>query len=110
MPVKALMTVGILSVSLLAIVSCHGGSHSHGKSAEATDPEGTVYCLVTGDKVDVAAATKDPAFHSEYKGNVYLFCCRRCKPEFESNPEKYISNPAEHEDANEHKDHGEHDH
>jgi YHS domain-containing protein len=29
--------------------------------------------------------------YTEYKGKKVYFCCPACKPEFEKNPEKYIS-------------------
>jgi len=51
------------------------------------------YCPVTGNKIDVAKATADPAVHSIHKDKVYLFCCPGCKPEFEKDPEKYIKTP-----------------
>lgn len=33
--------------------------------------------------------TKD--LYTEYKGKKVYFCCSGCKPEFEKNPEKYLS-------------------
>jgi len=41
-------------------------------------------CPVMGGKIN-----KD--IFTEYKGKKVYFCCPACKPEFEKNPEKYIS-------------------
>jgi len=32
----------------------------------------------------------DDAIHSEYEGEVYLFCCQTCKDEFDKDPTKYL--------------------
>ena len=32
-----------------------------------------------------------PGQKSVYKGKTYYFCCPGCKPQFDKNPEKYIS-------------------
>jgi len=49
-------------------------------------------CPVTGEKVDMDAATK-AHLYADYKGNRYFFCCKVCPPTFAKNPAKYASKP-----------------
>ena len=51
------------------------------------------YCPVMGEEVDVARAQRDPRFRVDYKGKRYLLCCRKCKPMFKKEPEKWINDP-----------------
>ncbi len=44
-------------------------------------------CPVMG---NMAVVTEKTTF-SDYDGQRYYFCCPNCKPEFEKNPEKYLS-------------------
>jgi YHS domain-containing protein len=41
-------------------------------------------CPVMGNAID-------KKIYTEYKGEKVYFCCPMCKPEFEKNPEKYLS-------------------
>jgi YHS domain-containing protein len=41
-------------------------------------------CPVMGNPID-------KKYYTEYKGKKVYFCCPMCKPEFDKNPEKYIS-------------------
>lgn len=50
-------------------------------------PLGTrVTCPVCGDEFDVQE--KHPMRH--YKGKVFLFCCERCLPHFDKDPEMFL--------------------
>lgn len=52
----------------------------------------TIACVVSGMKVNIAAATK--AHHyADYKGNRYFFCCTDCPKEFAANPAKFAKAP-----------------
>ena len=53
------------------------------------------YCLVMGDRIDEEEVLGNPDLYTEYKGEVYLFCCKGCKPKFEEDPEGWIEEPAE---------------
>lgn len=53
---------------------------------KTNDKNEIVTCPVMGSKIK-----KSEAFDkTEYKGKTYYFCCGGCKPEFLSEPEKYI--------------------
>jgi len=47
---------------------------------------------VCGMNIDLQSA----AGKSEYKGQLYYFCCPGCKASFDKNPEKYLSSNHEH--------------
>lgn len=40
-------------------------------------------CVVSGEEAD-------PELKTEYKGETYYFCCKKCMKKFKDNPEKYI--------------------
>ncbi len=48
-------------------------------------------CPVTREKI---ASVKDAVGSSVYKGKTYYFCCPECKPVFDKNPGKVISDAA----------------
>ena len=50
-------------------------------------------CAVTGDKLNVADATKHHMY-TDYKGRRYFFCCPGCPEEFKKNPAKYSKAPS----------------
>lgn len=63
--------------------------HEHSTSVDVNEPQadaGTeqTICPVMGGKINKEIFT-------EYQGKKVYFCCPACKPEFEKNPEKYIS-------------------
>ncbi|MHB1456028.1 MAG: YHS domain-containing protein [Armatimonadota bacterium] len=62
------------------------GMHQHGtKPAKAKTVSAT--CPVMKSKIpDVKKATGK----SVYKGKTYYFCCGMCKPQFDSNPAKFV--------------------
>lgn len=73
-------------------------------AAEAALPVGNPYpgyCIVMGEKVDMAAAESDADLHSDHEGKRYYFCCPGCKPKFEKDPEKFIASPAQPKKAGE---------
>ncbi len=47
---------------------------------------------VCGMNIDPQSA----AGKSEYKGQLYYFCCPGCKASFDKDPEKYLSSNREH--------------
>ncbi|MCA1594802.1 MAG: YHS domain-containing protein [Chloroflexi bacterium] len=51
----------------------------------------TLICPVTGTKIPSVKA----AFgHTTYKGKTYYFCCPECKPRFDKNPQKFVTDAA----------------
>ncbi len=54
------------------------------KAADANAATEQKLCPVLGNPIDKNVYTV-------YKGKKVYFCCSMCKPEFEKNPEKYIS-------------------
>lgn len=96
----ALGFVGLFLLSIAFFASgCHegtGGATAGGQAHEAALPVGNPhpgFCPVTGETVDLTKASADPKLHSDYQGKRYLFCCADCKPKFEKDPAKFISNP-----------------
>jgi YHS domain-containing protein len=58
-------------------------------AAAFAGPTKTISCAVmSGNKVDIAKATKSHSY-ADYKGNRYFFCCGGCPAEFKANPAKY---------------------
>jgi Cu+-exporting ATPase len=77
-------------LALLSSALIVGGAQA--KSKPKTHPskakKEALVCPVTGDKI---ASKADAAGHSTYKGKTYYFCCGGCKPQFDKNPEKFLS-------------------
>lgn len=71
----------ILAVAAL----CVGAFAQKGTPKKADKP---MKCAVTGEKLDVAKATKGHMF-TDYKGRRYFFCCDGCPQTFKKNPAKY---------------------
>ncbi|MGC8927318.1 MAG: YHS domain-containing protein [Myxococcota bacterium] len=58
------------------------------KVFDAPQKEGVkATCPVTGEEFTISKDTP----HSEYKGKHIYFCCDMCKPTFDKDPEKYLS-------------------
>ena len=47
-------------------------------------------CLVMGSKLS-ADSFSNPDLYADYEGERYYFCCKECKPKFESDPQKWIA-------------------
>jgi hypothetical protein len=47
---------------------------------------------------------------TEYKGKKVYFCCPGCQPEFEKNPEKYVTKLPQFQQADSENDQGRHNH
>ncbi len=60
--------------------------------------EDKILCPVMKNPVDVEKAM-EAGLTSEYNGKVFYFCCPGCKPKFEEDPEKYLSDSPEREDG-----------
>ena len=58
------------------------------KKAAALPKKEILYCPVGDEIVDSYAAAPD---YSDYKDTRYYFCCAGCKPRFDKNPEKYLT-------------------
>ena len=84
---------GVLAGALLALVLSLGWGCSGGDAPPIGNPSAG-YCPVMGNKVDAAKAGANPKLYADYQGKRYLFCCSDCKPEFEKEPAKFITNPA----------------
>jgi YHS domain-containing protein len=89
--------LALFSIAIVAI-GCNnqtGGTPARDQPHGAALPVGNPHpgiCPVTGETVDVAKANADPKLHSDYQGKRYLFCCADCKPDFEKDPAKFITN------------------
>ena len=65
---------------------------SPGKKKPAEKMPETVKCAVmTGNSVNVKAATEKKMF-ADYKGNRYYFCCGGCPGQFKADPAKFAKN------------------
>lgn len=76
------------SLLVLAVAVC-SVSFAQTKPAKPAAKAKVFHCAVTGEKLDVAKATKDKMF-TDYKGKRYFFCCPGCPETFKKNPEKYV--------------------
>lgn len=85
---KGSLLIALATLGLFASVSAQA-QMGHGVSKNAKH---VIACPVTGDKVDMDAATKNHMY-ADYKGNRYFFCCKDCPPMFKTNPAKYSSKP-----------------
>lgn len=84
---SVIMTV-VTAVLFLAPIGCQ----STANAPEIGNPY-PGYCPVMGEKLDAEKAMYDPKLYSDYNGKRYLLCCKKCKPEFEKDPERWINNP-----------------
>ena len=71
---------------ILALAALSVGAFAQKAHPKKTDKPMT--CAVTGEKLDVAKATKSHMF-TDYKGRRYFFCCDGCPQTFKKNPAKY---------------------
>ena len=62
-------------------------------AASFAGPSKISCAVMTGNKVDIAAATKAHHF-ADYKGNRYFFCCGSCPTMFKKDPAKYAKSAA----------------
>lgn len=77
------------ALALTALAIC---SVAFAAPAKTPKTPKTITCAVmTGNKVNIAAATKAHKYQ-DYKGNRYFFCCGGCPAEFKANPAKYAKN------------------
>ncbi len=84
---KKIGLVVLAFVVLIVIAGCKKKAESVKLHSDANSVSAAVeqtVCPVMGGKIN-----KD--IFTEYKGKKVYFCCEACKPEFEKNPEKYIS-------------------
>ena len=80
--------IAALAFPSIAIAQDTHDEHSHVTETSSFDsPLGPInsMCPVTTDEV------VDPAFQTEYEGQVIGFCCRKCRTRFEENPESYLA-------------------
>jgi YHS domain-containing protein len=75
----------ILLILMLFASSWAFGCASSSPPATAKWKETTVKCAVTGEEIGEKDALK-----SEYKGQLYYFCCESCKAAFDKDPERFI--------------------
>lgn len=83
-------------IAILALLTAvAGGAFAQADKKTDKKPAATpktISCAVqTGDKVDIAKATK-AKMYADYKGKRYFFCCGGCPTEFAKNPAKYAKN------------------
>jgi YHS domain-containing protein len=82
----------LLALTLFALGLSACDSKSSGGGAAATG--GTTTKLAVANTIcpveDRAAITDDPAYTVDYKGQKIAFCCMRCPPKFNKEPEKYM--------------------
>ena len=87
--IRIATTLGLLAA--MALPAAQSISAPHQKSAHSKPAKASIICPVTGDKI---ASVKKAVGHSTYKGKTYYFCCSGCKPRFDKNPAKYVTNSA----------------
>ena len=85
-------TLVSLTMVALAAMTTIAGAQTHKKHPASKTVIHMIACPVTGEKVDIAKATK-AHMYADYKGNRYFFCCGDCPPMFKKNPAKYAKKP-----------------
>jgi len=75
----------ILLILMLFASSWALGCASSAPLATSKWKETTVKCATTGEEIGEKDALK-----SEYKGQIYYFCCESCKAAFDKAPEQFI--------------------
>jgi len=76
------------------ILSLVGAAFAAGSVASADKTPKEIACAVmTGNKVNIASATKKKMF-ADYKGRRYFFCCGGCPEAFKKDPAKYKKSPS----------------
>lgn len=84
----SIITVAVLTALSTAALASSGATHGVRKTSGKVAP---LICPVTGTKI----ASANKAYNHEiYKGKTYYFCCPECKPAFDKNPTKVITNAA----------------
>lgn len=82
--------VTILAAATMCGLPNIGIAQNH-KKMPAPPKKAALVCPVTGEKI---ASAKAAAGHSTFKGKTYYFCCGMCKPKFDKNPGRYVTNAA----------------
>lgn len=81
----------MLLVGAILIVATAAFAAPPKKKAPAPAPT-TIKCAVmTGNTVNIKAATASKMY-ADYKGNRYYFCCGMCPEAFKKDPAKYAKN------------------
>ncbi len=84
----------VVALAALAVIGAPAVAQkkpaAHPKAAVHTK-KAALICPVTGDKI---ASVKAAVGHSKFKGKTYYFCCPECKPRFDKNPQKFVTNAA----------------
>lgn len=75
-----------LLILMLFPISWTFGCTSSMHPAAAKWKEPVVKCASTGEEIGEKDALK-----SEYKGQIYYFCCESCKAAFDRDPERFIN-------------------
>lgn len=86
-----LLTITALTALTALTSAAFAAPGSHAKPASTAAKRAALICPVTGDKIASAAKAYS---HETYKGKTYYFCCPECKPRFDKNPDKIITNAA----------------
>jgi YHS domain-containing protein len=85
-PLLALTLATVLGLSACDSKSSDGGGTTAGTASTAKLAVANRICPVE----DRDAITDDPAYTVDYKGQKIAFCCMRCPPKFQKEPEKYM--------------------
>jgi YHS domain-containing protein len=88
-------TIITLTTAILALASCKPGesgadaSATEAASAETTGatPYPLDTCLVSGERLGAMGTPPEIV----YQGQQIKFCCKNCIPDFEKEPEKFLS-------------------
>jgi YHS domain-containing protein len=78
----------LLTVAALALLP---GAALAAPGHPAPTKKAALVCPVSGTEIASAAKAYN---HEVYKGKTYYFCCPECKPVFDKNPGKVISDAA----------------
>lgn len=87
---RILSAAAVLALAAGASVAGPGHHKTSSKPPKAAAAQPLI-CPVTGNKI---ASVAKAVGHSTFKGKTYYFCCGMCKPKFDKNPQKYITNSA----------------
>ncbi len=80
-----------LTLTIMAIAALSTAAIAAPISKAAPIKTTALICPVTGTKIASAAKAYS---HETYKGKTYYFCCPECKPAFDKNPTKIITDSA----------------